>query len=203
MALTNWKQLRSVLIRQWNKKVRAKGEKGKPLSKGLDALLIHPKDNVTNALTKIQLFQAIYGETGGSVAFPEWWPIRVGADRPQLVICYRSDDKEKRRFQISIPHYSGDRSPNIPSFKKGSHFARYCLKDNSKLIVYAASESEAERVCRQLYGYVSSRYRAASSQPSTGITRSNNFKEVRAIPLFADFFPHGQQSGREWRAYLQ
>lgn len=201
MTISNWRFLRSALIRGWNKRVRAKGKKGEPLSKTLDALLIKPKDSQVNALTKIQIFQAIYGDIASPV-MPEWWPIRVGADRPQLVVVFRSDDKVKSQFQITIPHYSGSKNPKIPDFRKGSHFARYVLKDNSKLIVYAASESEAVRMAEQMYRYVSSRYRAENPRPTTGVTRSNRFKEVKAVPIFADYYPDGQRGAREWRAYL-
>ena len=78
---------------------------------------------------------------------PEWWAVRVGADRPQLVIMFRSTDANASRYTLTIPHYMDDgKTPKILKYQKGSVKCEIELKDNSKIRIYALNEVEGKRV---------------------------------------------------------
>lgn len=87
-----------------------------------------------------------------STCIPEWWQVRIGADRPQFVIQFGKVEAGGRmgssRWSLTIPHYkhAAGFKPNIPTYSRGQHFAVYTCKDNSKLIIHCKSRQEIDRV---------------------------------------------------------
>lgn len=165
------------------------------------ALLIRDTDSAIQVLNKQIYFRM--GMEGARMSptatMPEWWPQRVGAARPQLVIVFRPPG-QKSSYQVTIPHYTGVKNPKIPSFRKGSHRGTLDLPDGSKLIINAASESEADRVIRALRRYIDPKY-GRNVEPVFGRI-NNRFKEVTVQPIAADYFPVGQTGDRQWRIYF-
>lgn len=154
------------------------------------ALLIRDEDSALEVLNKQVYFNRLAGEIP-LATIPEWWPKRVGADIPQLVVVFRPPGK-KSSYQISIPHYNGDRNPKIPSYKKGSYRGELVLSDNSKLVVNAHNAAEAERVIRVLRRYIVPKY-ASGKIPIIQKVKGVSFKEDRVAPVLADYHPYGQK----------
>lgn len=163
------------------------------------ALLIRDEDSALEVLNKQIYFNRIADGGIPIATMPEWWPRRVGADIPQLAIVFRPRGK-KTSYQLVIPHYNGDRNPKIPAFKKGSYRGELTCTDNSKLVVNAGSEAEAERVIRVLRRYIVPKF-VSGKTPIVQRVKGTNFKEARVIPVLADFHPHGQKEGipAKWR----
>jgi hypothetical protein len=168
------------------------------------ALRIRDGDSAIQVLNKQLYFQQLQKQISDENAIattPEWWAVRVGSDRPQLIVVFRPPGG-KSSYQLSIPHYEGGKQPTIPAYRKGGIRGEITLTDNSKLVVNAASEAEAERVLKVLMRYVSSRYLKNREIKITKLRRA--FKEIRVVPLFADFYSKGQESIRpDWRTYLR
>ena len=166
------------------------------------ALFIRDEDSALEVLNKQMYFQGITRSDNPIATIPEWWPGRVGSDIPQLVIAYKVTNK-RTTYQITIPHYNGNRNPIIPNYKKGSYRGELVCKDNSKLVVNAASEGEAFRVINILKRYIQSSM-ISRVKPTVKRIRGNGFKEVEVIPKCADFYPQGQENGgvSSWRKYF-
>jgi hypothetical protein len=131
-------------------------------------------------------------------AIPEWWPARIGGQRPQLVTLFAeklpNGKLGRTRWPLTIPHYNPRvRKPNLPSYKKGQWEGILTLKDNSKLIVNAISQSEAERVINAVKTYISPAY-LAGAQLKIGIRKGEPLKQCLVVPTSAKFFATGQKN---------
>lgn len=166
------------------------------------SLLIRNEDSGLEVINKQIYFQRLVGGDIPIATMPEWWPKRVGSDIPQLTVVWRPPGK-KTSYQICIPHYNGDRNPKIPSYRKGSYRGTLTLSDNSKLVVNAASENEADRVIRVLRRYINPKF-ASGRNPHIGKVKGSGFKEARVVPIVADFYPYGQAEDNRpsWRKYF-
>lgn len=83
------------------------------------------------------------------VAAPDWWQVRLGGDRPQIVCAFRRGTT-RTYHSLSIPHPNNIEKPTaalIPEYEKGNIQGMIVLTDNSKFIVNCVSATEAERVC--------------------------------------------------------
>ena len=98
------------------------------------------------------LAQACDREVGDCIAaVPDWWQVRLGSDRPQLMVAYaaRFPDGtwDKAKYMISVPHWNKSKLltavDNFPTYRKGQYQGVMVLPDNSKLIVNAYTSEEA------------------------------------------------------------
>lgn len=169
------------------------------------ALLIRNADSALESLSKM-LYFSNYLSNDVTATLPDGWQIKKGQDIPQLVIVYRDSNKNSISgdYPLTIPHYDGRKTPDIPSYHKGDYWARWKLKDNSHLIVNAKTEAEALRVIRKLERYVDRKYQTNETPwLVTGKTAKGTYKEFKAIPIRADYYPEGKHSGLPlWRHYL-
>jgi len=82
---------------------------------------------------------------------PDWWQVRLGADRPQLMVTYAAKFADgtwdKAKYVISIPHWKKSEamtgSEDFPIYRKGQYQGVMVLTDNSKIIVNAFSPEGA------------------------------------------------------------
>ena len=124
---------------------------------------------------------------------PEWWAVRVGADRPQLVIMFRSTDANASRYTLTIPHYMDDgKKPKIPKYQKGSIKCEIELKDNSKIRIYAVNEVEGKRVLSLILKYVDPSM--IESRTPSFKKESRAYKQCEVIPERADYYSTGSRN---------
>lgn len=172
----------------------------------LQSCLVDGNDTAQLVLLKEIFFWVDLGYLGDrlqSIAtLPEYWPKRVGNDYPQLVVAWRPQGK-KSTYQISIPHYNGDRNPKIPAYRKGSHRGELTCTDGSKLVVNADSIAEADRVIKVLRRYIEPRFHTGRDAHIAKV-KGPGFKEARVVPIVADFYRHGQTEDARpnWRKYF-
>jgi hypothetical protein len=147
-------------------------------------------------------------------AIPDWWQIRLGADIPQLVVQYAEQIGEKNgkpkygapKYVITIPHYqlSYDATTKalFPSYTKGSRMGVLICNDNSKLIVNAEDEAEANRVLNQLQSLIAPAF-TEDARINNGDRRGTNLKTLTVHPRIAKFFSQGQKNTKpDWIKYF-
>lgn len=129
---------------------------------------------------------------------PEWWQIRIGADRPQLVALYAEPSKQgklgRTRWPITIPHYDGAiKKPQLPPYNKGQWEGILTLKDNSKLIINAASAGEADSLLKQFSRFIKPQMLVGSIS-KVGLRKGPKLKQCRVVPTNARYFSTGQKN---------
>ena len=170
------------------------------------SLLIRDNDSGIETLNKMTYF-ANYLDRDLSATYPESWRVQVGHDIPQLAVVYRNLNPKSKSgdYPIHIPHYNGNRNPKIKPYYKGNYWARWTLKDNSKIIVNAKTEAEALKVIRQLEKYVERKYKTKETPGLvTGEVSKGTYDEFLAVPIRADYYPTGKKNGSypQWRKYF-
>lgn len=169
------------------------------------ALLIRDEDSAIESMNKL-LYFSNYLNAENVTSYPEGWLLKKGQDIPQLAIIYRDTDKKTRsgNYTLYIPHYNGDKTPNIPAYSKGDYWARWILKDNSQLLVNGKTEAEAIRVINKLESYVDRKF---NTKEITGLKVGRyirgTVKEIKVAPLRADYYSEGKENAvPKWRHYF-
>lgn len=126
---------------------------------------------------------------------PDAWQVKVGNDRPQLAIQFgnvlASGEIGSSRFNTCIPHWNGSTKwALLPRYRKGNIQGRIILKDNSRLVVYAYSETEAKKAIASLLKFVKPSM-IKSRTPFIG-QANGDFSTVKVKPTLAKFFEKGQ-----------
>jgi hypothetical protein len=142
-------------------------------------------------------------------AVPEWWQVRIEAARPQLVLLFGKllpDGRvERAKYALTLPHYSGSRTniPPIGRYQKGQSEGILTLNDNSKVVVNAVSESEANRVLFQAKQALDPKY-LEGSFIKIGPRRGQTIAAITVVPLYGKFFPTGLRDTKPaWTAYYR
>lgn len=167
-------------------------------AKGAPPILFRgPQDEVQQAVTSTLATYDRYEQSG--LAIPGEWPLKPGADRPQLAITYRN--KQRRTSgALTIPHYEGPRQPQLPRYETGPWQGEWVLRDGSMLRCYAISKSEALKVIRALAKYVPAYYKEGGPRARNTERR---IKRQKVEPRVAEFYPKGPAPFPEWKAYYQ
>lgn len=169
------------------------------------ALLIRDEDSGLETISKM-LYFSNYLEQDSIASYPMGWEVKRGQDIPQLAIIFRDTNpkSESGDYTLHIPHYDGTRTPKIPSYKKGNHWARWILKDNSQLRVNASTKAEAIRVIRALEKYVEPKFATKETFGlTTGEVTGKGFKEIRVAPIRADYYKKGKVNNvPDWKHYI-
>lgn len=129
-----------------------------------------------------------------SVAVPEWWTVRAGANREQLITTFRYQDRSTYSSLI-IPHPNSDpaqgESPIAP-YTAGDFMGREELTDNSKIVVNAATEDEAKRVLDEMASWVQSSYRYSEPKRTICLRQGQGVQEIRRVPRKVEYFSQGR-----------
>ncbi|NEP53706.1 MAG: hypothetical protein F6K65_34865, partial [Moorea sp. SIO3C2] len=136
---------------------------------------------------------------------PEWWGTRIGADRPQLVVFFAPKNEDGSwgagRWPMSIPHYSGgpEELPGFGKYTRGSNYGRLTLSDNSKIIVNAVNEAEAQAVLGVAKGVID-RSLLEGATEAYGQRKGQSIGTIDVWPKYAYFYSTGQRKTRpDWK----
>jgi hypothetical protein len=127
---------------------------------------------------------------------PDNWQIKVGNDRPQLVVAFGEVEKDGTishgKWEICIPHYrfGEGHKPNIPAYNRGRHWLRFVLKDNSRLVIHCSSKPECNRLFAALKPLINP---AMLTDNVTDGIRPDKIQKRRVAPVFAHYFSKGQR----------
>lgn len=136
-------------------------------------------------------------------AIPDWWQVRLGANRPQLLILYArkfSDGTwDKPKYVLSVPHWNKSKVEtqlsDFPAYEKGNFQGTRVLPDNSKLIVNALTADEALRVIVKLSASIPGDL-IQQAQTSIADRRGAELRKIKVFPRIARFFATGQRDLR-------
>lgn len=157
------------------------------------------------AVTKIWDRVKCDPETSAVALVPEWWAMRAGSKRPQLMVQYRGKNSDgtwnNTRRTFSIPHFDVKQRKALKSIlpksiKKGAIRGAYTLKDNSRMVQFCRNATEAERVLVQLERLIISSQRTGDIK--IGEMRgklARDFDKFTLYPFDARFFATGQGQG--------
>ena len=184
-----------------------------------NSLLITSFDSADHMLVKMQYFnQYLSGiKTDTVPVIPEWWAMKVGSNRPQLVVVFKPKNdsviqNKNSRWSLTIPHFRATTSnfknqlKLIPDYDKGRYQGTLTLKDNSKLIIYAKSITEAERFIKRIVSnnLIDSRYINPTDYDIKTGKIKGNFKEIKVTPTYAKYFSTGQKNLQpDWVSFIE
>lgn len=141
-------------------------------------------------------------ETDFVAAIPEWWQVRHGADRSQVVIQFAPKVGEKLGIPnkpISIPHVKfksiarwQDRKPPISEHTRGQGEGIATLKDNSKIIVHCSTKKSTEKILEECLSMVAANY-ANDAHTKIGKRKGTPIKKVKVYAKLAKRFSQGQR----------
>ena len=133
-------------------------------------------------------------------AIPDWWQIRLGANRPQLLILYarkfNDGTWDKPKYVLSIPHWNKSKIETVfsdfPTYDKGDFQGTRVLPDNSKLIVNALTSDEARRVIAKLSAGIPADM-IEFAQTSIADRRGAPLRKITVYPRIVRYFATGQK----------
>jgi hypothetical protein len=134
-------------------------------------------------------------------AAPDWWQVRLGANRPQIVCIFRRQNT-RTYHSLSIPHPKITTKPTtqlIPSYQKGNIQGMLILSDNSKFIVNCNSETEANRICNIAASLISDEFLSIPFKIWISERKGEPVSEDLMTPTTIMYYPTGQKnSNPEW-----
>jgi hypothetical protein len=127
-------------------------------------------------------------------AVPEWWQVRAGSDRPQLVVIYRAGTSN---WSMSIPWYRGAYKSaiikQIPGYTRGAYASYLTLGDNSKIVVNAVSKQAGEVFLSRIRSVISSEMLKDATIQTGGERKGKPINNVAVKPVYAKYFANGQK----------
>ncbi|MEH2401527.1 hypothetical protein [Nostoc sp.] len=109
MSKYDWSKFQKLIRRIHNLYVNTQIRKETKKTKKslLEYAFIDPKDTAQLIIAKQLYYWIFFGanKTDAIAVVPEWWPIRKGADCPQLVILFKSKKNTRAYYTLQIPHY--------------------------------------------------------------------------------------------------
>lgn len=152
-------------------------------------------------------------DCGCIASIPEWWEVRIGANRPQLIIHFAevlpNGKYAPPKYQTSLP-WPNLINPNMPlsaspisPYRKGNIQGVLTLKDNSKFIVNCVSEQECLRVINQAKSFIIPEMIDENNTPKIGNRGGKPVQEKQAKPKILRYFSTGQMDTRpDWEVFL-
>ena len=105
------------------------------------------KDSATLAVLRMKIFEeyrASLGSNDSVIVVPDNWQAKMHQFPPQLVVGLGEvigTNVSRTKWTFTIPHYKHgkDYELKLPRLEKGDYWARFVLKDNSRVYVNAES----------------------------------------------------------------
>jgi hypothetical protein len=141
---------------------------------------------------------------------PEWWQVKAGANRPQLLLIYADKLSDgtwgRQRREFVIPHFNvalrNALKSILPTVRKGSYQGIYTLKDNSKIMMYCINKTEVTRILREFDRLVLPNQRTKNFKTGE-ISYTSNFQKITLYPYEARYFSRGLEAlTPDWKEKL-
>ena len=116
------------------------------------------------------------------------------------------------KWSLTIPHFdvTGSKIKTklklIPDYEKGNYQGMLTLKDNSKLIIYAKSITEAEKFIKKIVtsNLIDKKYLDKTNYDVKVGKIKGNFKEVKVTPTYAKYYSTGQKNLQpDWVSFIE
>lgn len=162
------------------------------------------QDNECDPCEKLdQILEKLDDLEPPTLVVPEHWPLRRGAERPQLIVVYSTKNQDgswgNTRYQFSIPWFDHRKrkalKTSLPrTIRKGPKQATLLLTDNSKMTLFCSNHSEAERVLKSFEGLVINKYRTRDIRyADLNGNGKREYKQVTVYPFVAKYYPAGMR----------
>ena len=138
-------------------------------------------------------------DTHGSI--PESYIAKAPTIKPQLQIQFKeSSGNSHSRWHITIPHFNQAFKDRLyfPEYEKGNVRCVLTLKDNSKIVVNAASKAEGQTIITACLSYVEPGYAVSITEMSSHEFPNRNIKRVRVKACFAQYFSGTLEAPPNW-----
>jgi len=139
-------------------------------------------------------------------AFPDWWQVRLGANRPQLVLTFLVEGTNTYH-SLCVPHPADPNavaSAPIGEYQKGNWQGEIVCKDNSKFIANCSSKEEAQRVVDRALQLIAPAFLEFPPRVYISERKGQAVGAGKMIPTTAQYFPTGQKSSTPaWRVNLR
>jgi hypothetical protein len=136
------------------------------------------------------------------VAAPDWWQVRIGANRPQIVCVFRKSNS-RTYHSLAIPHPAEVEIPTeaiLPAYAKGNFQGMIVLTDNSKFIVNCSSAAEAERICNIAASKIIGSYLPTPYKVWITERKGEPVGESQMFPTSIYYYSQGQKDLKpDWR----
>ncbi|MEL6494097.1 MAG: hypothetical protein AAFQ41_03110 [Cyanobacteria bacterium J06623_7] len=144
---------------------------------------------------QVAMFERIC-ESGGVLALPSWWQVRLGADVPQLACVFRKAGSSTYHT-LSIPHPADTTKPTevlLPAYVKGNWQGMVVCRDNSKFIINCVSKAEAERMCGIAAQLIHGDFIELPPRIYVGERKGHGVSVDPMTPTSIEYFESGQQN---------
>jgi hypothetical protein len=171
----------------------------------LKHLKIYKENSILEVLLKFGIFYFVDGRLWVQSSTPMWWPQKAESFKPQLTIQYRPLKYTRKTGpysyhgnpELHIPHYDGSVNPSIPRYTIGRFSAKYTLRDQTYLMINAATQDEAIAVITKMASYTRKSKRP-DGEISANISTNTRPKVPRMNgvtiePFKAEYFSGGKE----------
>jgi hypothetical protein len=138
-------------------------------------------------------------------AIPDFWQVRIGASRPQIVVTYKRG-RSSTYHQIAIPHpLNTDRWTEnlLGDYEKGNYSGNLRLTDNSAFIINCSSEAEARRMVARAKAIIDPAYLGEGYTEQYTQRQGSTVSVDTMTAKTASFFSTGQKNTYpDWKVKL-
>lgn len=138
-------------------------------------------------------------------AVPDYWQVKIGADRPQIVVVYRKGETDTYH-SIAIPHPASTQKWTenlLGNYEKGPWAAMLTLSDNSKFTINCSTETEAERMLAKAKTLISQIYFQGNFYERISLRKGNRIEPALMRGKKASYFSSGnRKTVPDWTAKI-
>jgi hypothetical protein len=138
-------------------------------------------------------------------AIPDFWQVRIGSGRPQIVVTYKRG-RSSTYHQIAIPHpLNTDKWTEnlLGDYEKGNYSGNLRLTDNSAFIINCSSEAEARRMVERAKEIIDPAYLGEGYTEQYTQRQGSTVSVDTMVAKTASFFSTGQKNAfPDWKVRL-
>lgn len=155
------------------------------------------KDSAVLAVLRMKIFEEYRASVESSDAIilvPDNWQAKLHQFPPQLVVGLgeiMAMGTSRAKWTFAIPHYKygKDHELKLPRLQKGNWWARFVLKDNSRVYINAESAKEGKDFILDVIPLINAKYLPdAPYNIDVGERGGTPIREVRTEPVYAAFY---------------
>jgi hypothetical protein len=162
------------------------------------AIMPLPKDSAVLAVLRMKIFEEYRDSIGGGdgiVLLPDNWQAKMHQFPPQFVVGLGeviSGEVGRTKWTFTIPHYKHDKNHELklPRLQKGNWWARFVLKDNSRVYINAETAAEGKNFIMDIIPLIDPKYVPDETPPKidTGERGGSPIREVLTQATYGAFY---------------
>jgi len=155
------------------------------------------KDSATLAVLRMKIFEEYRAsiESGDAIiVVPDNWQAKMHQFPPQLVVGLGEvigNEVSRTKWTFTIPHYKygKDYDLKLPRLDKGDYWARFILKDNSRVYINAESANTGKEFIMDIIPLIDSKYLPDPPYKiDTGERGGSPIRKVKTEAIYGAFY---------------